>query len=496
MATGGVVTYADLDRRSRQMAHLFRRLGLVPGDHVAFQLTNRPEFFDVLWGAHRAGLRYTAVSTRLRADETAFIVDDCGAKAFVTDREHAPAVEATAGATGERVNLVLGGGGVGAWESLEGALASCLDEPLPEERAGDDMLYSSGTTGTPKGIVREDPDPPPDQIDGVTALCQLVWGMGDGTRYLSPAPLYHAAPLRFCRSVHRLGGTVVLMEHFDPVEYLRLVGEHSITHTQLVPTMFIRMLKLVAEERAVFDGSSLQAAIHAAAPCPVEVKRQMIEWWGPVVWEYYAGSEGNGITLCSSEDWLAHPGSVGRPLGAAVHIVGAGGEELRSGEIGTVYFEGGGRFAYHGDPEKTASAHHPRGWSTIGDIGYVDEEGFLYLTDRHANMIISGGVNIYPQEAENLLALHPKVYDVAVFGVPNEEMGEEVKAVVQPVQWADAGPALEAELIRYCRDGLAHYKCPRSVDFERELPRQPTGKLYKRLLKDRYWDTSSAATAP
>jgi long-chain acyl-CoA synthetase len=327
-----------------------------------------------------------------------------------------------------------------------------------------------------------------DDPDGVTVMCQLIYGYSDATVYLSPAPLYHAAPLRFTRSVHRTGGTVVVMEHFDAAEYLDLVGRYRITHSQVVPTMFIRILKLPEEVRAAADVSSLEAVIHAAAPCPIPVKRQIIDWWGPIIWEYYAGTEGNGIVLCGSQDWLAHPGTVGRALNSEVHILGDDGAELPVGEQGTIYFGGGSDFEYHGDPVKTAEAHSPQGWGTLGDVGYLDADGFLYLTDRKANMIISGGVNIYPQEAENLLALHPKVADVAVFGVPDDEMGEQVKAVVQPVDWSDAGPALEAELIAYCREHLAHLKCPRSIDFDRELPRHPTGKLYKRLLKDRYWE--------
>jgi acyl-CoA synthetase (AMP-forming)/AMP-acid ligase II len=252
--------------------------------------------------------------------------------------------------------------------------------------------------------------------------------------------------------------------------------------------MFIRMLKLDEETRLSYDVSSLQCAIHAAAPCPVPVKEQMIDWWGPVIFEYYAGSEGNGFVAITSEEWLAHKGSVGRGLTAVLHICDEEGNEVPVGESGTIFFEGGGEFEYHNDPQKTAESRHPQGWSTLGDIGYLDEEGYLYLTDRKSFMIISGGVNIYPQETENLLVTHPKVMDVAVFGVPNPDFGEEVKAVVQPIHWEDAGPELEAELIEFCRDNISHIKCPKTIDFEQELPRHPTGKLYKRLLKDRYWE--------
>jgi acyl-CoA synthetase (AMP-forming)/AMP-acid ligase II len=308
--------------------------------------------------------------------------------------------------------------------------------------------------------------------------------------YLSPAPFYHAAPLRFCMSAQALGATVVAMEHFDPEQYLALVERHRATTSQVVPTMFVRMLKLPDDVRAKYDVSSMQCVIHAAAPCPIPVKKGMIDWFGPIIHEYYAGTEGNGFVYCNSDMWLAHPGTVGTPINCTLHICGDDGEEVPHYESGTVFFEGGASFEYHNDPEKTASSRHPKGWSTLGDVGYVDDDNFLYLTDRKAYMIISGGVNIYPQESENLLVTHPKVVDVAVFGVPNDDFGEEVKAVVQPVTMpadADAAKALEKELIAFCRSELADVKCPRSIDFRDELPRHPTGKLYKRLLKDEYW---------
>jgi acyl-CoA synthetase (AMP-forming)/AMP-acid ligase II len=328
----------------------------------------------------------------------------------------------------------------------------------------------------------------------VTGLAQLLFAADESSVYLSPAPLYHAAPLRFCRATHRLGGTVVVMEHFDPEQYLALVQEHRVTFSQVVPTMFIRMLKLPDEVRANYDLSSLQVVVHAAAPCPAEVKSRIIEWFGPIIHEYYAGTEGNGFVYCNSVDWLAHRGTVGKSIVGTVHIVGDDGEEVPTGESGTVYFEGESArtFEYHNDAAKTASSRDEkgRGWSTLGDVGYLDDDGFLYLTDRKAYMIITGGVNVYPQEAENVLALHPKVNDVAVFGVPNDDFGEEVKAVVEPVSMGEAGPDLERELIAYCKEHLADVKCPRSVDFRPELPRHPTGKLYKRLLKDEYWSAA------
>jgi acyl-CoA synthetase (AMP-forming)/AMP-acid ligase II len=351
------------------------------------------------------------------------------------------------------------------------------------------MLYSSGTTGRPKGVEVPLPGTPLGTGDAIHMLVSALFGGTGDSVYLSPAPMYHAAPLRFVMGFHRSGATVVVMERFDPVEALALIERHKVTHSQWVPTMFVRMLKLPAEERERFDVSSLQVAIHAAAPCPVAVKEQMIEWWGPVLHEYYAGTEGNGFVYCDSAQWLEHKGTVGHPLVGEVHILGEDGAELPAGESGTIYFGGGADFSYHNDPDKTAESRDPkgRGWTTLGDVGYVDEAGFLYLTDRKAYMIITGGVNVYPQEAENLLAMHPKVVDVAVLGVPNADFGEEVKAVVEPVSMEEAGPELERELIAYCREHLADVKCPRTVDFRAELPRHPTGKLYKRLLKDEFW---------
>jgi long-chain acyl-CoA synthetase len=312
-------------------------------------------------------------------------------------------------------------------------------------------------------------------------------GFSEQTRYLSPAPMYHAAPLRFSMAVHQAGGTVVVMERFDPEAALQLIEEHRITHSQWVPTMFLRLLKLPQEVRDRYDVSSMEMIVHAAAPCPVPAKQQIIEWFGPIVHEYYAGTEGNGFVYCNSEGWLAHPGTVGQSILGPIHICDDEGEEVPTGEPGTIYFESAAQFEYHNDPEKTASSRHPKGWSTLGDVGRVDEDGFLYLTDRQAYMIITGGVNVYPQEAENVLAMHPAVADVAVFGVPDDDFGEAVKAVVEPVDPAAAGPELAAQLIAYCREHLADVKCPRTVDFRAELPRHPTGKLYKRLLKDEYW---------
>ncbi len=490
-STGAVTTFAELDAAANRLSRLLRNAGVQPGDHVAFCMENHARYLEVAWGCHYAGAVYTACSSRLTSGELAYILNDCGATVFITSQYKADqAAEIVAETPGVTLRLMLDGT-IDGYEAYEPAVAAQSPEPLPGRIAGTDMLYSSGTTGMPKGVAREfRPEPLDTNPTGVVGVLQLLFAASADSIYLSPAPLYHAAPLRFCMSVMALGGTVVVMEHFDAEQYLALIERHHVTHSQVVPTMFVRLLKLDPEVRSRYDVSSLQCVIHAAAPCPVPVKQQMIEWFGPVLHEYYAGTEGNGFVYCNSEQWMAHKGTVGAPIGCVLHIVGDDGEEVPQGDSGTIYFEGGAAFEYHNDAEKTRSSRHPLGWSTLGDVGYVDQDGFLYLTDRKAYMIISGGVNIYPQEAENVLVTHPKVIDVAVFGVPNDDFGEEVKAVVQPVEMpADeaAAEALAKELIAYCRSQLADVKCPRSVDFRAELPRHPTGKLYKRHLKDEYW---------
>jgi long-chain acyl-CoA synthetase len=488
VGSGEIVTFRELDEESNRLARLLRAEGLRPGDHIAFMLENHRSFLAVAWAAQRSGLYYTAISSRLQADELAYVIGDCGAKVFLTSARLADVAVAVSDRTpGVMLRLMLDGTAPG-FASYEERIAGHPATPIEDECEGVDMLYSSGTTGRPKGVKPQLSLAPMGTPNNLYKLVSVLFQPDADAVYLSPAPLYHAAPLRYCLAFHRLGATVVVMERFDAEEALRAIERYSVTHSQWVPTMFIRMLKLPEETRAAHDLSSLRCAIHAAAPCPVEVKRRMIEWWGPVLHEYYAGTEGNGFVYADSGAWLEHPGTVGRPLLGEIHVLNEEGEELPPGRTGVVYFANGPEFEYHGDPDKTASSRDPlgRGWTTLGDVGYLDEEGFLYLTDRLSYMIISGGVNIYPQEAENVLALHPKVADVAVIGVPDPEMGESVKAVVQPVDAAEAGPDLERELIDHCREHLAHYKCPRSVDFRAELPRHPTGKLYKRLLKDEY----------
>jgi long-chain acyl-CoA synthetase len=491
MATSGdVVTYAELNARSNQLAHLLQAAGLGPGSHLAVFMENHPRYLEVAWACLRSGIYVTAINHHLTAAEATFIIDDCDAEVLVTSHRLSSVATDLVAATPRVKRRLMVDGVAEGYEAYEPGIAGFSSENLPDEPWGDFMLYSSGTTGQPKGIER--PLSGANASDGsplVPVLCKR-YGFREGCVYLSPAPLYHSAPLQFCIAAQSIGGTVVVMERFDALQALELIDTHKVTHSQWVPTMFVRMLKLSEEERSRHDVSSLEMAIHAAAPCPVWVKEQMIEWWGPMLMEYYAGTEGNGSTGITSEEWLAHKGSVGKAVGSPIHICAEDGAELPTGEAGIVYFENPSLpFAYHKDPLKTASVHHhaePR-WSTLGDVGYLDDEGYLYLTDRATFMIVSGGVNIYPQEAENALLAHPAVVDVAVFGVPNDDLGEEVKAVVQLADPGAAGPDVQAELLQYCRAHLAPYKCPRSIDFERELPRLDTGKLYKRLLRDRYW---------
>jgi len=484
--TGETISYAELDAASNRAAQMFRAHGLGHEDVVAFMLDNTPHYYGLTWGAQRAGLRYVCISSRLTQDETDYILDNSGAKMLVVAASLAPAALQLRTQI-ERFSM---GGDIAGWPTIEDELAKMPAEPVADERAGVDMLYSSGTTGRPKGVRVPLPEEPAiDAPNSLVMLAAAAFGIGPDSVYLSPAPLYHAAPLRWSMTIHRLGGTVVLMKKFDPEGALAAIQHYRCNAAQFVPTHFVRMLKLPDAVRAQYDVSTMKSAIHAAAPCPVPVKQAMIDWWGPVLLEYYAGSEGNGMTFATSQDWLAHPGTVGRAIHGAVHIVGEDNEtELPAGEEGAVFFESENVFEYHDDPEKTASSRNAKGWSTLGDVGKLDADGFLYLTDRKSFMIISGGVNIYPQEIENHLVTHPKVADVAVVGGPHEEMGEEVIAVVQPADMADATDAFREELGAYAREKLSGVKIPRRIDFMEALPRHDTGKLYKRLLRDRYWE--------
>ena len=489
--SGETLTYQQLDENSNRLAQFWFESGLRRGDHVSVFMDNNLKYFEVAWAALRSGLYVTTINRYLTAPEAAYIVGDSECKCVVTTASMSEVAQDLLDESdfADCSLRLMCEETIQGWDSYEDTLAHSIAEPLEDQWMGGAMLYSSGTTGRPKGIVRA---LPPIRITDYEDRIPVLgaYGFDSNTTYLSPAPLYHAAPFGFTTNIQRLGGTVIVMPRFDALDALRCIEEFKVTHSQWVPTMFVRMLKLTEEERQQFDLSSHQVAIHAAAPCPVDVKRRMIEWWGPIIEEYYAGTEGNGSTRIGSEEWLEHPGSVGKPISNPIHICDEEGNELPLGKPGIVYFEQEQMsYAYHNAPEKTKEAQHPEhpNWSALGDVGYLDEEGYLYLTDRKTFMIVSGGVNIYPQEIENALIVHDDVFDVAVFGVPNEDFGEEVKAVVQLAPGIEESEELEQKLIAYARDNLAHYMVPRSVDFIDELPRLPTGKLYKRILRDKYW---------
>ena len=484
--SGASMTFAEMDAAANRFAQLLRSRGLGAGDAFAVLLENRLEYFMLIWGSQRAGTMLVPVSTRLTAPEIAYILADSGAKLLITSGKFAETVAAIRDERPELAVIVMDGAGD---QSFAGELARQSDTPIADQSAGQTMLYSSGTTGRPKGVRPKPPeDPSPTTPVALMGLAMMGAGMpADGSIvYLSPAPLYHAAPIGWASTVHRLGGTVVIMEKFEPEAALQAIERYRVTDSQWVPTHFGRMLKLPDEVKAHFDLSSHRRAIHAAAPCPVPIKQAMIDWWGPIILEYYAGSEGIGMTFVDSANWLARPGTVGKAIFGTLHVCGPNAEELAPGEDGLIYFENAVLPSYHNDPEKTADAMHPAGWMTLGDIGHVDEEGYLFLTDRKSHMIISGGVNIYPQEIENLLASHPKVMDAAVIGAPDADLGEQVVAVVQPVDMAEPGPALEAELRAYLAPQLARHKIPRLFEFRADLPREANGKLYKRELRDEF----------
>lgn len=487
--SGETVTFKQLDERSNQLAHAFRDLGLGHGDTIAIFAENSARYFEICWAAQRAGLYFVCISSRLTAPEATYIVTDSEARLLIAS----DGLKTVAKEIQELTELAAYwsiDGDITGFTALETLRADYPETPIADERAGSDMLYSSGTTGRPKGLRPPlSEDRAIDASGALNQIAQILFKVQDDGVYLSPAPLYHAAPLRWCMAMTKFGNTLIIMEKFDPEQYLALIEKYNVTHTQLVPTMFVKMLKLPEAVRTKYDVSSLVSALHAAAPCPIPVKEQMIAWWGPVIEEYYAGSEGNGMTWANSEQWLAHKGTVGIPIYGELHICDEAGNELPVGEEGQIYFGGTPAPNYHNDPEKTKGARHPQrdDWSSLGDVGKIDSDGFLYLTDRKAFMIISGGVNIYPQEAENILITHPSVADVAVIGVPNEEFGEEVKAVVQPMDGVAGTPELAEELLAFCQANLTKLKCPKSVDFDPALPRHPTGKLYKRLVRDRYW---------
>ncbi|MFM8548574.1 MAG: acyl-CoA synthetase [Betaproteobacteria bacterium] len=486
--TGESVSFSELDRRANQVAHTLRGLGVERGMHVSFLMRNHRRLLEACFGADRAGVYYTTINTRLLADEIAFIVRDSAARALVVSADLASLAESVRAKLPREIPCFAFDGCPEGFESWEQRVDRAPSTPIADSAQGLDMLYSSGTTGRPKGVKWPMPELPAGTRTMVVDLLDRLFDYYPGCRYLSPAPLYHAAPLRHSITAIKLGGCAYIMERFDAERALSYIEQYRITHSQWVPTMFVRMLKLPEQTKRRFDLSSMHVAIHAAAPCPIDIKRQMIEWWGPIIHEYYAGTENNGFCSITCQEWLAHPGSVGRASQGVLHICDDEGRELPAGGVGTVYFSDGPKFEYHNDPERTARARHPLGWTTLGDIGRVDEDGYLYLVDRKAFMIISGGVNIFPQEIEDALIAHPAVADVAVIGVPDEDLGEAVKAVVQLSDPASASPALAEDLLAFCRTRLAGFKCPRSIDFDNDLPRQPTGKLFKQKLRERYWN--------
>ena len=490
-ATGEVTTYRELAEGVNRLARLLYERGLREGDHISIFAENNRRYFEVYWAAMTSGLYFTTINRYLSPEEAAYLVNDSGSTALITTNAMAPTADKLRALIPDCPHLLMTDGAIEGFESYEEAVAEMPAEPLDRQPKGEVMLYSSGTTGRPKGILRpltgltiDDAD-----ISGIGMFEHHLLGMDESSVYLTPAPLYHSAPLIWSAGVHELGGTVVIMDRFDPEGFLACVEQYSVTDSQLVPTMFIRMLKLPEEVRNRYDLSSLKMAVHAAAPCPVAVKEQMIEWWGPIIQEYYAATEGNGVCFIGPDDWLAHKGSVGKAMLGTLHICDDDGQELPPGEPGIVYFEQEtAAFEYHGDPEKTSDSRHPEhgNWTTVGDVGYVDDEGYLYLTDRATFMIISGGVNIYPQEIEACFALHPQVADVAVFGLPDDEMGEYVHAVVQLEPDIEPTDELAEELRSYAREHLAGFKVPRMIDFREDFPRLPTGKLYKKPLREEY----------
>ena len=494
-ASGEAVTYRELEARCNRLAHLFRNRGLKRLDHYAIFMENNSRYLEACGAGERSGLYFTCVNSYLTAAELAYILTNSQSRILVTSSAKLD-VAREALKECPKVELCIVADGEGESDRIVGlqqATSGLPKTPIADESVGTAMLYSSGTTGRPKGILRPLPEQPPVQNLPIFDFLHKLWQYREGMIYLSPAPLYHSAPQAAVNLTIRAGGTVIIMEGFDPERYLEWIQNWGVTHTQLVPTMFSRMLKLPADVRARYDLSSLEIAIHAAAPCPAAVKDDIIKWWGPIVHEYYGATEGLGFTACNSEEWLAHRGTVGRVLLGDLHILDENMQACPVGTPGTVWFKTATPFEYFNDPAKTQEARSADGsMSTVGDVGYVDDDGFLYLTDRATFMIISGGVNIYPEVALAVEAHEALVADAAVFGVPNPDLGEEVKAVVQPMPGISPGQDLAEELIAFCSLSLSRQKVPRSIDFEAELPRLPTGKLYKRLLRDRYWGNKTS----
>jgi len=487
LATSGeTICWREYDLKVNRIAQYFKDMGLKEKDHIAILLENCETYLEVIDAAIDTGLLLTTVSTHLKKDEMEYVVNNSKSKIVITSEKYADTAAQILDNTPLVTHRLMLGKTIAGYDSFEETIARYDGSPIEYGIAGSFMLYSSGTTGRPKGIHWDVTDIPVGTMDSNLVTAFALFQINEEAVYLSTQPLYHSAPAAFAMGCLQAGATVVLIEKFDPENALFCIQQYKTTHSQWVPTMFVRIMKLSEEKRLKYDLTSMQCMIHAAAPCPPEIKQQMIEWLGNVLFEFWGGTETGVVTLITSREWMEHKGSVGRGFTANLHIMGEQGQELPPGEPGTIYMESGRQYSYFGEPEKTASARNKDGWTNIGDIGYLDEEGYLYLTDRKSFMIISGGVNIYPQETEDVMIMHPQVADVAVIGVPNPEFGEEVKAVVQPENWADAGPKLEKELIEYARSKVSHIKCPKSVDFMEELPRTPSGKLLKRLIKERY----------
>lgn len=492
-ASGATRTYAELDRRSTQLATWLRRVGLETGDRVVVALPNDLRWGEVAWACWRTGLVLAAVNRHLTPRELAPLVQHARPGVVVTSVALAPALReavTAAGVSAPRFLVVGAGGG----EDYEAALERTSVDPELPETMGGRLLFSSGTTGRPKPFESPPPGRHPTEVAVRSGDMMRHLGFRSGASvYLSTGPAYHAAPLGFLQSVHQLGGTVVLMERFDAEGALAAIERYGVTHSQWVPTMFVRLLRLPAEVRTRYDLSRHRVAVHGAAPCAPELKRAMIDWWGPVVHEYYGASEGYGRTSITSQEWLDHPGSVGRAVGSGLRIADEAGRDLAAGEVGTVRFVQPDADEPVRADDGSADLAATRGWGAVGDLGRVDEEGYLYLVGRAGQVIISGGVNIHPREVEDLLVLHPAVEDVAVIGVPEEEFGEEVKGVVQAAPGHEPGPELAAELIAHCRANLSHFTCPRSIDFVDRVPRSDAGKIMLAELRGRHHAVGGAA---
>jgi acyl-CoA synthetase (AMP-forming)/AMP-acid ligase II len=497
-ATGDTITYAELEARSNQAAQLFRSLGLHTGDHIAVVMENNPHLPEVIAGAVRSGLYYTPVNSHLTAPEIAYIIADCAARVVLTTKALLDVMtDVVALCPDVRHWYVVDTDDPPApFSGYRNASESASSQPISDERLGSAMMYSSGTTGRPKGILRPLAGLAPEDSDAAVRMGRGLMKFRPGMTTLIPAPLYHSAPHAALAACLQLGGTAVVMARFDAHQVLALTERHRVTHVQVVPTMFTRLLALPDVARTEYDLSSLEAVVHSAAPCPIPVKQQMIDWLGPIIYEYYGATESYGFTRCTSQEWLAHKGTVGRAALGEIRILDDAGMPCAPGEVGTVWFVGGSSFSYVGQAaKKSADTGGPPGGRSVGDVGYLDADGYLYLTDRKDFMIVSGGVNIYPQEVEDALMTFDEIEDAAVIGIPHEDFGEQVKAVVVLKHGCAETPDLAERVIAHCRERLASFKCPRSVDVVDALPRLETGKLAKHVIRDRYRAPAHATAA-